>query len=309
MAHDWAPEMRAIVFGANGLVGRRVVNALSMQGHEVVAIARGERRFAALPSVAFHSVDLSQRPQIETIVHQTKPDVIVNCAAMTDVDGCERDPRAAYSANVEGVANLCRSAKSASAHLVHISTDYVFDGDRGPYNVDAIPNPRGVYALTKHMGEQTVRALCEANCWAIARTAVVYGWPAAGQKNFGSWLVDSLSKGQSVKLFVDQHVSPSHAQNVADMVSEIAITKHSGIWHTCGSEIVDRVTFGRALCERFGFDAALIQPSHMRDVKLLSPRPAHSGLVVDKTRQTLKNQPLSLIESIDRFYSEWKASQ
>ncbi|MEW5739892.1 MAG: dTDP-4-dehydrorhamnose reductase [Myxococcota bacterium] len=296
--------MRALVVGANGLLGSRLVAELLSRDHRVTAMGRGPARLTT--KVPFVSVDLSEVERVTMTVEVTKPEVIVNCAAMTDVDGCEKEPSRAWAANVEGVATLARAARISGAHFLHVSTDYVFDGDAGPYDVDAIPNPRGVYALSKHAGEEAVRALCEKDRWAIARTAVVYGWPAAGQKNFGSWLLDSLSKGQPVKLFEDQWVSPSLALNVAEMLADLAEKALPGIWHTCGAEVVDRVTFGKRLCERFGFDAALIQPSRMADVKLLSPRPAKSGLVVTKTAQALAHPPLSLEASLRRFHDEYR---
>lgn len=297
--------MRALVVGANGLVGSRLVKALAAQGTQVTALARGVAR-STWPGVAYVSADLGDATALESAVTAAKPEVIINCAAMTDVDGCEREPVKAFIANVEGVATLARTARLAQAHLVHVSTDYVFDGDAGPYDTEAIPNPRGVYALTKHMGEQTVRALCAPGAWTIARTAVVFGWPAAGQKNFGSWLVDALSKGQSVKLFADQWVSPSLARNVADMLAELATKRLAGIWHTAGADVVDRVTFGKRLCEVFGFDPALISPSRMADVKLLSPRPAKSGLDVSKTN-SLTAKPMTMAESLTGFLAEFRS--
>jgi dTDP-4-dehydrorhamnose reductase len=191
---------------------------------------------------------------------------------------------------------------------VHVSTDYVFDGDAGPYEVDSTPNPRGVYAITKHLGEQTVKALLPPASWSIARTAVVYGWPSTGKNNFGTWLISTLRDGKPVKLFSDQWVSPTHATNCAEMLAELAERKLAGLWHTSGAEVMDRVTFGHALCDRFGFDRALVQPSRMADVKLPSPRPAKSGLSVTKTAAELSAKPLSLAASLDRLYAEYKES-
>ena len=297
--------MRAVVVGSNGLVGSRLAALLGNQGHDVIGFGRGAQRGG---SGAYVSIDLGESARLVAALTDARPDVIINCSAMTDVDGCEREPEKAYVANVEGVAALCRGAKAAGAHLVHVSTDYVFDGAAGPYDVDAVPNPKGVYALSKQMGDDTVRALLAADKWTIARTAVVYGWPPAGNKNFGSWLVDGLSKGQTLKLFEDQWVSPSMALNVAQMLAELGAKRLAGLWHTCGADVVDRVTFGKALCARFGFDAALIQKSRMADVKLLSPRPAKSGLIVTKTAETLDAKPWALSASLDAFFAEVKGS-
>ena len=291
--------MRILVAGANGLVGSRLVHALHGT-QAVVALTRG-RLVAHLAGVGHVVADLADPEAVERAVAEARPEVIVNCAAMTDVDGCERAPTQAFAANVTGVAALARSARACGAHLLHVSTDYVFDGEAGPYLPQAVPNPRGVYALTKHMGEQAVRALAEPGRWAIARTAVVYGWPAAGQRNFGSWLVESLSRGQGLKLFEDQWVSPSLALNVAELLAELALRRLPGLWHACGAEVVNRVEFALRLCDAFGFDPALVQPSRMADVPLLSPRPARAGLDVAATASALTAQPLGLLASLERF--------
>ena len=300
--------MRAVVTGANGLVGGRLIRLLSSRGHEVIGLGRGHQRTTELGGGKYVSVELGNSETLASALKELRPDVIINCAAMTDVDGCERDPSGAYTANVEGAANLARSARALDAHLVHVSTDYVFDGDAGPYDVDAIPNPRGVYALTKHAGEEAVRSLCVKAGWTIARTAVVYGWPSTGKNNFGSWLIDALSSGKNVKLFSDQWVSPTHASNVAEMLAELAERRLAGTWHTSGADVVDRVAFGQQLCARFGFDAALIQPSRMADVNLPSPRPAKSGLNVSRTLEALTAKPLSLEAALARLYAEYKGS-
>ncbi|MBL8919456.1 MAG: SDR family oxidoreductase [Myxococcaceae bacterium] len=294
--------MRVAVTGSNGLVGRRLVAQLLAAGHEVLGLARGERRVPG--AFAYAAVDLADGALLTTTLTGFRPDAIINPGGMTDVDGCERDPVAAYDANVSAVATLAKVARTLTAHLVHVSTDYVFDGEDGPYSVDAKPNPRGTYALTKHAGEQTVKALLPASQWTIARTAVVSGWPSTGKNNFGFWLISSLAQGKQVPLFEDQWVSTSHATNVAAMLKELAERRLPGLWHTCGAEVMDRVTFGRRVCERFGFDGALIRPSRMANVKLASPRPARSGLDVTKTTQALEAKPWSVARALDELFRE-----
>jgi dTDP-4-dehydrorhamnose reductase len=271
--------------------------------HQLLAVTRGPWR-APRSGVEHARVSFDDAAAVERLVADAAPQVVVNCAAMTDVDGCEQAPEEAFAANVTGVAALARASRAVGAHLLQVSTDYVFDGEAGPYAPEATPNPRGVYALTKHMGEQAVRALCEPGRWAIARTAVVYGWPPAGQKNFGSWLVDALSQGQPLQLFEDQWVSPSLALNVAGMLAELAERRLPGIWHACGAEVVNRVEFALRLCAVFGFDPALVKPSRMAEVKLRSPRPARAGLEVGATAAALAAQPLGLQASLVRFKAE-----
>jgi dTDP-4-dehydrorhamnose reductase len=297
--------MRLLVTGSNGLVGSRACAQAEAAGHEVVGLGRGARRTAG--KHAYVEVDLTREADVLRAVQEAKPDAILHTASMTEVDACEKDPQAAFAANVSAAAHIARGARSVGAHLVHVSTDYVFDGDAGPYDEVALPNPRGVYAVTKLMGEGAARIFCPGA--AIARTAVVYGWPAAGRPNFGAWLVGELTQKKGVRLFEDQFVSPSLADSVAAQVVELAVRGLGGIWNTCGADVVSRVEYGRALCERFGLDFSLITPTRLADMKLASPRPLRSGLKVDKARAELKAQPLGLEESLARFHAAWKAQQ
>lgn len=294
--------MRIVVTGANGLVGSRLAAQLLEQGHSVVGLGRGPKRLPA--AVEYRSVELTRETEVAEALAAAKPEVIVHTASMTNVDDCERNPLQAYAANGDASAFVALGARKAGAHLIHVSTDYVFDGDAGPYSEEDIPNPRGIYALSKYAGEIAVRSL--ASSWAIARTAVVYGWPPAEKSNFGSWLVGALEKKQPVKLFVDQYVSPSLADNVAGMLAELAGKKATGIWNTCGSEVVNRVEYGQALCRVFGFDPALLQPSKMKDVNLPSPRPLKSGLKTAKAARELATQPLGLAASLERFHRAYR---
>ncbi len=301
--------MRVLVTGVNGLVGSRLARLLLSKGHEVSATGRGAQRVAAATS--YHPVDLADAAGLKQLVEAVKPNVVVNCGGMTDVDGCEKDRPGAWSANVEGPASLAQASNTAGAHLIHVSTDYVFDGSSGPYDVNAIPNPAGVYSTTKLAGEIAVRMLAKAAT--IARTAVVYGWPAAGRANFGSWLVSSLKAGKTLKLFDDQWVTPSLALNVAEMLCALAEKANGssslGIVHVAGAQSVDRVSFGRALAKRFGFDESLIEPTHMADAPLAIARPAKSGLITTSAAQLLPVKPLGLDASLDQFFAETQEEQ
>ena len=297
--------MRIVVTGANGLVGSRLCHQLAGLGHEVVALGRGARRDAG-PG-RWVSVDLTSRSEVERALTEAQPGAIIHPAAMTHVDGCEKDPAAAWATNVEATANIARMAHGLGAHLVSVSTDYVFDGHHGPYDESHAPNPSGVYARTKLAAEHAVQVLAPGA--AIARTAVVYGWPRAAQLNFGAWLVTSLAEGREVKLFQDQWVSPSLADNVAAMLVELAERKLGGSWHIAGADVVDRYTFGRRLCEVFGFDPKLVLPSTLAAANLASPRPSKSGLSVEKAQRELKTQPLGIEAQLAHFHEAWRQSR
>ena len=292
--------MRITVTGANGLVGSRLCRLLVVEGHAVTAVARGERR--TVGDFEYLACDLGDRRSTAEALARARPEVVVNTASMTEVDACERRPEDAWTANVMAAANVALEARAVGAHLLHVSTDYVFDGQDGPYDEDARPNPSGVYARTKWAGEEAVRLLVPS--WAIARTAVVYGYPPSQRPNFGSWLLGTLRDGKTARLFVDQFVSPSLALNVAEQLAELAARRLPGIWNVAGAEVVNRLQFGEALCDVFELDRALLQPSRLADAGMASPRPPRSGLRVDKALATLSARPLGLRASLEQFRAE-----
>ncbi len=294
---------RFAVLGANGLVGQRLCRLLAKEDVTVVGFDLGPLRGGAF---RYLDCDLTRFDSLGEQLQQVRPTVVINCAAMTDVDGCEKNQLQAWEVNAELPARLAGFSRQLGFHLVHVSTDYVFDGQQGPYDVDALPNPIGVYAVSKHGGEQAIKAV--GSSWCIARTAVVYGWPAAGRPNFGSWLVSSLKERKPVRLFEDQYVSPSLALNVAQMLAELGKKRLTGIWHTAGATVADRVTFGRSLCRVFGFDESLITPSRIADANLASPRPPKSALKVDRTAAELTARPLPLDDSLEWFHAEFRSA-
>jgi dTDP-4-dehydrorhamnose reductase len=292
--------MRITVTGANGLVGSRLCRWLVVEGHTVTAVARGDRRVHG--DFEYVSCDLGDHGSTSRALAASRPEVIIHTASMTEVDACERTPDLAYASNVTSAANVARQARALDAHLVHVSTDYVFDGQDGPYDETAQPNPQGIYARTKWLGEEAVKLL--APHWAIARTAVVYGYPPSQRPNFGSWMLETLRAGQPVRLFVDQYVSPSLALNVAEQLAELAERRLEGIWNIAGAEVVNRMQFGETLCDVFGFDTRLLRPIRLADAGMASPRPPRCGLAVRKAHGALKTRPLGLRASLEQFRAE-----
>jgi dTDP-4-dehydrorhamnose reductase len=293
--------MHFLVTGANGLVGSRLCRRLAARGHRVTGVGRGPQRGTG--EFDYQTCELTVSADVALLLQTVRPNIVIHTASMTEVDGCERDPAAAFAANALAASYVARGVQETNSHLVHVSTDYVFDGDKGPYGEDDLPNPRGVYSITKHMGEEAVRVFAPNS--AIARTAVVYGWPAAGRPNFGAWLVGALRDGKKVNLFEDQFVSPTLADNLAELLVEMGERKVSGTWNTAGATVVNRVQFAEALCEVFGFDRTLLVSTKMADAKLPSPRPARSGLRMDKVQAQLTAKALALPEALARFHAEY----
>jgi dTDP-4-dehydrorhamnose reductase len=293
--------VKVAVTGANGLIGGEAVAALAGK-HEVLALGRGSCRLPAGP-FAWVDADLGDGRSVEAALREFRAEAVLHAGAMTDVDGCERDPDAAYRANVGGSEQVARACRALGARLVAVSTDYVFDGDAGPYGEDAVPNPRGVYARTKRMGEEAALLLVP-DC-AVARVAVVYSGRPGAKATFATQVVEKLSRGEPVKAFFDQYVSPTLAANAVGMTLELLL-EHGfrGVIHTSGATVLDRVDFARRVAKRFGLSGEIV-PVRTADVKLPAPRPLRSGLEVRRAADLLKEKPLAIEEALDRFHDEW----
>jgi len=294
--------MTVLVTGANGLVGSCVVGRLDAAGEKVVAVGRGRRR--ELPSrVEYVELDLSGASALRELIASTGPRAVVHCAAMTDVDACENDPVQAWTVNVGATEQAALGCRDAGTRLVALSTDYVFDGRGGPYSEDDAPQPRGVYARTKYVAEQA--ALLLAPDCAVARVAVVYSGRRGAKRTFASVAAEQLAAGREVRAFHDQVVSPTLADNAAQMVIGVLRSGERGIWHCAGASIVSRVEFCRALARKLRVEERLVIPVAMASAKLAGPRPARSALVVEKIRGLLgRAVPLELDAALDRFLAE-----
>ena len=293
--------MRVAVTGANGLLGGAAVSFMAAE-HQVHALGRGHCRLGP-GSYTWVAVDLGDECSVESALRDLRPDAVLHAGAMTNVDACERDPEAAWRVNVCGTAAVARACRALRARLVAVSTDYVFDGERGPYDESDVPNPRGTYARTKRCAEEA--ALLLAPECAVARVAVVYSGRPGAKPTFATQVVDKLSRGEPVKAFSDQFVSPTLAENAAAMTLELLLeTDYRGVLHTCGATVLDRVDFAQRVAARFGLSGEIV-PVRTADVKLLAPRPLRAGLKVDRASALLRAKPLSVEAALDQFYKQW----
>jgi dTDP-4-dehydrorhamnose reductase len=292
-----------LVAGANGLCGSRIVARLAAAGEKVVALAKGPRRFDLLPGVESVEADLLEPERFAAVVEEVRPSGVINAAAMTDVDACERAPVEAYLANAAAVAACASACRRISARLTHLSTDYVFDGEKGDYVEEDAPNPRGFYARTKRCGEEA--ALILAKDRAVCRVAVIFSGRKGGKRTFALSAVEAFRSGKPVKAFIDQIVSPTLADNAAEMVIGVHASGEQGIFHCSGASAVTRIEFCRQLARKLGADEALIDPVRLADLHLPAPRPLRSGLRVDKVKKLLgEDVPLPLGQALDRFLAE-----
>jgi dTDP-4-dehydrorhamnose reductase len=296
--------VRVAITGANGLLGGEAVAQLlaAPAGHAVLAIGRGRCR---LPADAYRwaSADLARPGETAAALLAFRPDAVLHAGAVTDVDACERDPDLAWRTNADGTAEVARACRALGARLVAVSTDYVFDGTAGPYDEDAIPNPRGAYARTKRCGEEA--ALLLAPGAAVARVAVVYGGRLGTRATFAESVVEKLSRGEPVRAFSDQQVSTTLASAGAARCLELLLEHaYAGVLHVCDATVLGRVELAERIAARFGLHGAILSiPT--AEANLPAPRPLQGGLLVARAAALLRNQPLPIEEALERFHAEW----
>jgi dTDP-4-dehydrorhamnose reductase len=250
-----------MVTGAAGQLGEAMVEQLEAI-HEVVNLGRAD-------------LDVADTARVSSTVAAVCPDVIVNCAAYTNVDGAEGDPSAALAANAWAVRALARAAAEINATLVHYSTDFVFDGaTTRPYTEEDEPNPRGIYAASKLLGEWFA---ADAPTHYVLRVESLFGGPRA--RSSVDRIVQNLVTGQEVRAFADRTVTPSYVEDVVTATLELLDRRPaSGLYHCVNSGWTTWSGIARELARLVGKPDAPIADVSMSDAKLLAPRPQFAAL-------------------------------
>ena len=275
--------MKLLVTGASSLPGYRVTLAALERGWEVIALHHAHEVPFEHGKLRKVRLDVTDAVRLQDLVLKERPDAVVHAAALGDVDECERNKEKAWRINVAATIALAQAAEVVNAYVVYLSTDYVFDGERGMYREDEPPNPVNYYGLTKLMGEVAVRSRCSR--WSVVRASSIYGL-GPGRVNFAKFLVEKLSKGETVRALVDQYTSPSHAALLAEAIAELLERRAVGVFHVVG-ERMSRYEFALRMAEKLGFDKSLIQPAKMEEFKWLARRPKDSSLSCEQTRRKL----------------------
>ena len=229
-------------------------------------------------------LDISSEEAVRAALESVKPDLIINCAATTDVDRCEREPDWAYAANEAGPRFLAREAERTGAQIVHVSTDYVFDGEKeGLYTQDDKPNPLSVYASSKLAGEIAVAAETQ-RCF-IIRSSWVFG---AGGKNFGSRVIEYAKAGAPLKGVTDQRSIPTYAPDLASRIETLVSTREYGLYHVTNTGPTTWYDFARCALDLAGMEDFHIEPATRKDLGQPAARPRNSAL------RCLKSEALGL---------------
>ncbi|MGY6561066.1 MAG: SDR family oxidoreductase [Luteibaculaceae bacterium] len=291
--------IKVLVTGSNGLLGQKIVHKLSTDSQiELVAISKGENRCKSAQNFAYYPVDITDKTALKQLIGWIKPDAIINTAAITNVDACESQRDLCWQVNVAAVETLAKLSRDLNIHLVHLSTDFIFDGESGPYTEEDTPNPLSYYGHSKWESEKVVeRILPLANT--IIRTIIVYGViDDASRSNLILWAKNALTKGEPIQVVNDQFRSPTLAEDLADACIEAVKRKAFGIFNVSGPEVYSVLEIVNQVADFYGFDKKLIKPITSSSLKQPAKRPPRTGFILDKAKSVLGYNPKSLQEGL-----------
>ncbi len=280
---------RVLITGVNGLLGQKLSIAFTPNRYELFGIDLAPKKTLEILPLQYHQLDLTERKETVELIKEINPDVIVHTAALTDVDGCERKKEYCWKINVDATNNVIDGGKPSKAHIIFISSDYIFDGSAGPYSETDQPNPLSYYGKTKLASENILRG--QSDPWTIIRTIVLYGFGAKLRASFITWLLKELRAGNPVRIVDDQWGNMALADDLANAIERCVNLNKTGIYNVGSSDFMSRYEFAQKTAEIFELDASLITPIKTSDLKQLAERPLKSGLTIEKVQRELYITP------------------
>jgi dTDP-4-dehydrorhamnose reductase len=292
--------MKMMLTGSNGLLGQKIID-LFLSCHDsddqLIATARGNNRHPNQQGYQYLDLDITNADQVLEVVNAHRPDVLIHTAAMTNVDQCEQEPDACQRINVDATRYLAEACLKNQVHLVHVSTDFIFDGKSGPYSEDAIPNPISIYGQSKLDAEKAVMA---SGCsYAILRTVLVYGVShEMSRSNIVLWVRNELRAGKTIRVVNDQIRSPTLAEDLAQGCWLAASKKAQGVFNISGAEQISILDLVKKVADMYELDKNLIQPVSSLTLAQPAKRPPVTGFIIEKAQRELGYRPTPLDEGI-----------
>lgn len=311
---------KILITGCNGLLGQKLIYALIKRNDvQIIATSVGKNRLINKNGYTYESLDITNQTEVEKIFKKYRPDVVINTAAMTNVDACETKRDECWALNVIAVQNIVDAMTTYSAasnegekespHLIHLSTDFIFDGEKGTqYAETDIPNPQSYYALSKYESEKILQK--SKIKWAIIRTIIIYGIvDNMSRSNIVLWAKDALSKGQKINVVDDQFRSPTLAEDLADGCILIVDKGATGIYHLSGKETMSILELVYKVADHWKLDKSLITPSKSNLLNQAAKRPPFTGFIIEKAKRELGYTPHSFAEGLEILDRQLKEIQ
>ncbi|CAG5070471.1 dTDP-4-dehydrorhamnose reductase [Dyadobacter sp. CECT 9623] len=300
-------QKKILITGSNGLLGQKLVELLVAKDNvRTFATAKGGNRLPFQEGYEFLEMDVTDVQEVEQVISQIRPNVVIHTAAMTNVDQCEMEKEACWKLNVTAVENLISVCGKFDIFLQHLSTDFVFDGKSGPYSEEDQPNPISFYGWSKYAAEQAV--LSSGIRFAITRTVLVYGIAHdMSRSNIILWVKKSLEEGKAIKVVTDQYRTPTLAEDLAIGCYLIADQESEGIFHISGKDFLTPYEMAIMAADYFHLDKSLISPTDASAFTQPARRPPRTGFILTKASAVLGYEPHSFEEGIAILAGQIKA--
>ena len=291
--------MKYLITGSNGLLGQKIVRQLYKQGSDFLATSKGENRNPDLKSENFSPMDITDLQNVELVISKYEPNVIIHTAAMTNVDACEGNPEACQLINVIGTKNCFEVAQNVKAHFISLSTDFVFDGENGPYKESDERNPLSIYAQSKVDAEDILINSDYSN-WSILRTIIVFGkGKNLSRSNIVLWAHEALQTGNELTIVNDQFRAPTWADDLAWACIETGKRNAKGIYHISGPKTYSIIDLVLEIGKFHGFETNNIVPISSASLNQAAKRPPRTGFILDKARQDLGYNPKTFTQALE----------
>lgn len=294
-------KRRIIIAGGNGMLGQRLIEFYNKL-NDVELLSASIEEKSVFDDVDYVQADISNRNEIKKVIYDFCPDFIINAAAYTNVDKSESERELAWKINVKGVEYLSETARVLDSHLIHISTDYIFDGKNGPYTENDTPNPLGYYARTKLASENTLKISGCKNT--ILRTNVLYGTAKFSRPDFVKWVVESLRANKEIRIVDDQINNPTFIDDLVQGINKIVELRKEGIYNIGGNEFLNRYEFTILIADYFNLNKSLIKRIKTEELNQPARRPLKSGLITIKAQSELGYKPHSIFQTLDLMKQE-----
>jgi dTDP-4-dehydrorhamnose reductase len=292
--------MRVLVTGANGFIGRHWIEQLLRFGASPIATGRRRNAIDWEGLCPYQTLDITDRDAVRACIQLEKPDAILHAAAISKPDQCELDHELAYRVNVLATQHLLEAAADQGCFFCFISTDFVFDGERGLYGEADETAPVNYYGHTKLLAEALIMEY--PHKWCIARTVSVYGPPVLGSANLISIVVDKLQRGETYSVVDDQIRTPTYAGDLAAGVAKLIVTETEGLYHLSGEEALTPYQMAIATAKHMGLDPDLINRVTAATFQQPAKRPPRTGFVIEKAKVAIGFSPCSFEEGLNQCF-------
>ena len=289
---------KVLVTGSNGLLGQKIIYSLiERKDIDLLASSKGLNRLINKSGYKYIDLDITKNDEVKKVFENETPDAVINCAAMTNVDYCEENQDSCWKINVNAVENLAKSCEVSKSHLLHLSTDFVFDGKSGPYTENDKPNPLHFYAKSKLKSEEIVKKIM--TNWTIARTIIIYGiTDNMSRSNIVLWAKSEIGKGNTINVVNDQYRSPTLAEDLAKGCISIIDKSAHGLYHLSGPKTYSILNLVYQVADFYNLDKSLILPVTSVSLNQSATRPLSTGFDITKAKKDLDFNPVDFLEGI-----------